>query len=162
MNKGGRIIFITTALALILCVSGLPALAQDKPEDTMPLVREKVKADKKLFVAEVMQLTESEAKAFWPVYDNYQKDLAKVYERTMLMIKDYANNHQSMTNEIAKRLTVELLATEADFHNLKEKYLPLFRGALSDIKVARYYQLENKIHAAIAYDAANNIPLIGK
>lgn len=145
---------------LLLSLSGLPALAQDKPEDTMPLVREAVKADKKLFVAQVMDFTESEAKAFWPIYDNYQKELAKIYDRTMVMIRDYASNHQSMTNEIAKRLTVELLATGMDHQKLKENYWPLFRGALSDIKVARYYQLENKIAAAINYDAATNIPLI--
>jgi hypothetical protein len=78
------------------------------------------------------------------------------------MIRDYASNHQSMTDEIAKRLTVELLAIGMDHQKLKENYWPLFRGALSDIKVARYYQLENKIAAAINYDAANNIPLIGK
>jgi hypothetical protein len=160
MKTGGKRLYISMLLALSLLLPGLPALAQNKPEDTMPLVRDAVKADKKLFVAQVMQLTESEAKAFWPIYDNYQKDLAKIYDRTMLMIRDYASNHQSMTNEIAKRLTVELLAIGMDHQKLKENYWPLFSGALSDIKVARYYQLENKISAAIAYDAANNIPLI--
>ena len=160
-TENGRSLTIIV-LALFLCLTGLSALAQDKPADTMPLVREKVMADKKLFVAEVMNLTESEAKAFWPVYDNYQKDLTKIYDRTMLMIRDFASNHQSMTDEIAKRLTVELLAIGMDHQKLKENYWPLFRGALSDIKVARYYQLENKIAAAINYDAANNIPLIGK
>lgn len=160
MKTESRKIVIMVLWALVLALSGLPALAQDKPEDTMPLVRDAVKADKKLFVAQAMQLTESEAKAFWPIYDNYQKELTKIYDRTMVMIRDYASNHQSMTNEIAKRLTVELLATGMDHQKLKENYWPLFRGALSDIKVARYYQLENKIAAAINYDAANNIPLI--
>jgi hypothetical protein len=112
-------IFIIIALALLLFLPCLPALAQDKPADNMPLIREKVKADKKLFVAEVMDLTESEAKAFWPIYDNYQKGLARIYDRTMLMIRDYASNHQSMSNEVAKRLTDLLLVIEADHHNLK-------------------------------------------
>ena len=57
-TENGRSLTIIV-LALFLCLTGLPALAQDKPEDTMPFIREKVKADKKLFVAEVMQLTES-------------------------------------------------------------------------------------------------------
>ena len=153
-------VFIITALALFLLLPGLPALAQDKPADNMQIVREKVKADKKLFVAEVMNLTESEAKAFWPIYDNYQKGLTQIYDRTMLVIRDYHDNYQSMSNEAAKRLTNELLAIEMDHHNLKESYLPLFSGALKDVKAARYYQLENKISAAINYDAASNIPLV--
>jgi hypothetical protein len=160
VKTDGRRSFMIILLMLLLALSGLPALAEDKPADNMPIVREKVKADKKLFVAEVMDLTESEARAFWPIYDNYQKGLEKIYDRTMMMIREYASKHKSMTNEVAKRLMTQLLAIEADNHNLKESYLPLFRDALKDIKALRYYQLENKIGAAISYDAANNIPLV--
>jgi hypothetical protein len=53
----------------------LPALGQDKPADNMQILREKIKADKKLLVASNMELTESEAKNFWPIYEDYQKDL---------------------------------------------------------------------------------------
>jgi len=155
----GRI-FIITVVAVILCASGLPALAQDKPADDMQLVSEKVKADKKLFVAEAMQLTEPEAKAFWPIYEKYQKELTKIYDHSLVLIGDYASNHQSMSNEVAKRLTTRLLAIGADHQRLKTTYLHLFRGALSEVKVARYYQLENKIAAAINYDLATKIPLI--
>ena len=56
----------------------------------MDLVREKVRADKKLLVGANMALTETEAKAFWPVYDAYQADLAKLNQRTVKMISDYA------------------------------------------------------------------------
>jgi len=155
----GRI-FIIMALALILCASGLPGLAQEKPADDMQLVSEKVKADKKLFVAQTMQLTDSEAKAFWPIYENYQKGLTKIHDHTLLLIRDYASNQQSMSDAVAKRLTIRLLAIGADHQKLKTSYLHLFRGALSDVKVARYYQLENKIAAAIDYELAKQIPFI--
>ena len=52
----------------------VPALSQDKPADNMQILLEKVKADKKLLVAANMELTESEAKGFWPVYEGYQKN----------------------------------------------------------------------------------------
>ncbi|MGZ6275097.1 MAG: hypothetical protein ACXWMI_03175, partial [Syntrophales bacterium] len=61
---------------MVLCVLFMfivPVCAQDKPADTNQLVREKLQADKKLFIAENMQLSEAEAKAFWPVYESYQK-----------------------------------------------------------------------------------------
>ena len=92
-------IYMITVLALVLSLSGLPALAQDKPADNMQIVRDKVKADRKLFVAEGMGLTESEAKAFWPIYDRYQNEMIKINGRTVTMIKDYAKNYQTMTNE---------------------------------------------------------------
>jgi hypothetical protein len=160
MKTERRGTLIIAALTLLLFLFGLPALAQDKPADNMQIVRDKVQADKKLFVAEAMDLTESEAKAFWPVYDNYQRDLFKLNDRAMMMIRNYAKNYQSMTNEMAKKLTDEFLAIQAEQQNLRVSHLPQFRKALSDIKVARYYQLENKVGAVVSYELATNIPLM--
>ena len=160
MKTGSRKIIIMIALALVLSLSGLPALAQDKPADNMQIVRDKVKADKKLLVAEYMGLTESEAKAFWSVYGNYEKDLSKLNDRTLAMIMDYAKNYQSMTNEAAKKLTDEFLAIQAEQQKLRVSYLPQFRKVLPDIKVARFYQIENKVGAVVNYELATNIPLV--
>ena len=93
MNVAKGSIYIITVLALVLSLSGLPALAQDKPADNMQIVRDKVKADRKLFVAEGMGLTDAEAKAFWPVYDRYQNDMMKLNGRTVTVIKEYAKNY---------------------------------------------------------------------
>ncbi len=58
------------AVGLALSLLSLPALAEDKPADNMEILRDKLKADKKLLVAANMGLTESEAKDFWPIYDD--------------------------------------------------------------------------------------------
>jgi len=158
-TKSGTIV-IMIALALVVSLSGLPALAQDKPADNMQIVRDKIKADKKLFVADVMNLTESEAKAFWPVYDSYQKDLGKIHDKSIALINEYGKNYQSMTNEVAKKMTDDFIAIQDEHQKLRVSYLPQFRKVLSDIKVARYYQIENKIGAVVDYELARNIPFV--
>ncbi|MGZ3635215.1 MAG: hypothetical protein ACXWMO_05460 [Syntrophales bacterium] len=148
---------------MVLCVLFLfivPVCAQDKPADTNQLVREKLQADKKLFIAENMQLSEAEAKAFWPVYESYQKDMDKIMERTKNLIDDYAKNYETMTDATAKKLTDELLAIENDRLKLRKAYLLKFRKVLSDKKVARFYQLENTSFAVMNYRAAEVIPLV--
>lgn len=145
---------------LVLAVFTVPLMAQEKAADDMQIVREKIRADKKLFVSENMGLTESEAKAFWPIYDSYQADLGKLWDRSIKVIEDYAKNYQSMTNEAAKKLVDEYVAIEGARQNLRTSYLPKLRKALPEKKVARYYQLENKIHAAISYELATKIPLV--
>ena len=148
---------------IVFCVLFLfivPVCAQDKPEDTNQLVREKIKIDKKLFVAENMQFSEAEAKAFWPVYGSYQKDLDKIMERTKTLIDDYAKNYQTMTDAVAKKLLNDMIAIENDRLKLRKDYLPKFRKVLSNKKVARYYQLENKIFAVVSYEVARVIPLV--
>jgi hypothetical protein len=69
MKENGKIAVAAVLVLGLMALGVVPALAQDKPADNMQVLREKVRADKKLFVAANMELSESEAKAFWPVYE---------------------------------------------------------------------------------------------
>src|SRR5262245_17232297 len=75
--------------------------AQDKPADNMQILRDKIRADKKLVVAANMDLSESEAKAFWPIYDQYQQDLQKLNQRMANLLQSYADDYRgkSLTDE---------------------------------------------------------------
>ena len=137
-------------------------IAQDKPADNMQILREKIKADKKLLVATNMELTEAEAKNFWPIYEDYQKDLQKINERLIQALHSYAADYKnkSMTNEKAKKLTDEYLSIEQAEVKLKSSSVPKLSKALPATKVARYLQIENKIRAVIKYDLAATVPLV--
>ena len=147
-------------LVAMLTVFIVSPMAQEKPADNMQLVREKIKTDKKLLIAQNMNLMESEAKVFWPVYENYQKDLAKLVDKTVKLVENYAANYQTMTEEAAKELINGYLAIEGERVTLMKSFLPKFRKVLPEKKVARYYQLENKINAVVKYELAKNIPLV--
>jgi len=158
MNTKSKVTLVLVGLVMVM-VSAFTAAAQDKPADNMQIVLEKVRADKKLLVAENMQLTEAEAKAFWPVYNQYQDELFLLRTRTAKLIKDYADAYQKITNDTAKKLLDEFIAIENLGPKLRQAYLPKFRKVLPETKVARYYQIENKINAALIYELAASIPL---
>ena len=152
--------------AMMLCLvalSAAPALAQEKTSDAnMQILLEKVKADKKVVVAANMELSEEEAKAFWPVYDAYQNDLQAINERIRKTILSYAEayNKKSLSDAQAKQLTNEVLAIDQDEITLRKTYAERFGRVIPGTKVARYLQIENKIRAAIRYDLAAGIPLV--
>ena len=73
------------ALLIVAALLAVPAFAQGQPADTMQILREKLKADKKLLVAANMELTEAEAKGFWPLYEEYQKELHKINDRLAMV-----------------------------------------------------------------------------
>jgi len=147
-------------LVAMLTVFTVSSMAQEKPADNMQLVREKIQTDKKLFIAENMKLMESEAKVFWPVYEDYQKELDKLVDKTVKLIENYATNYQTMTEEAAKELINGYLAIETERVTLMKSFLPKLRKVLPEKKVARYYQLENKINAVVKYGLARQIPLV--
>src|SRR5947199_7451496 len=105
---------IGAALAIMLFGSMPLSLAQDEPADNMQILRDKIKADKKLVVATNMELTESEAKDFWPIYDADQKDLRKFNQRIAKLLESYADDFRgkSLTDDKAKKLIDEALAIE--------------------------------------------------
>jgi hypothetical protein len=163
--KGKSRVTMVLAILGMLTAMVVPGRTQEKQADSMQVVNmqivlEKIRADKKLLVAENMQLTEAEAKAFWPVYDQYQDELFLLRSRTAKLIKDYADAYDKMNNDTAKRLLDEFVTIEALGPKLRQAYLPKFRKALPETKVVRYYQIENKIQAVLFYELAANIPLI--
>ena len=147
---------------LIMLAVVPPVPAQDKPADNMPILRDKIRADKKLVVAMNMELTESEAKSFWPIYEQYQKDLQKLNRRILNLLESYADDFRgkSFSDEKAKKLIDEALAIEVAEANLKSAYAPKLSKALPVRKVARYLQIENKIRAVVRYDIAAGVPLV--
>jgi len=167
----------TISLVLLALAMGVPALAQDSsnpnkaqvvtqstesatsPADNMGILRDKLKADKKLVVAEAMGMNEKEATAFWPVYELYQKDISALNDRTMTLLKDYVHNYGGMTDASAKGMVDSFLKIEKDRINLMQSYRPKFQKVLPEVKVARYYQIENKIRAVVNYELASEIPL---
>ena len=109
-----------------------------------------------------MQLTEAEAKAFWPVYDAYQADLQKTNQRMVDVIKNYADayNKGPVSDQTARKLLNDSLAVEEAELKLKRSYVPRLEKAIPGMKIARYLQIESKIRAIIRYELAAQIPLV--
>jgi len=149
--------------AVVMAVGlAAPVMAQSGGTTNMDILRQKVKADKKLVVAQNLNLTDAEGKAFWPVYDAYQKDLQQINERLAAAILAYADayNKGPVANDVAKKLLDESLAIDAAEVAMKTAVVPKVMAALPAMKGARYIQIENKIRAAVRYELAANIPLV--
>lgn len=153
--------FLRLFIIALATLTAIPAFAQEKSASDMEILRQKIKADKKLIVAANMDLTEAEAKGFWPIYDAYQADLDQITLRLGRLINRYAEAYQTkaLTDETAQSLLDEAIQIEQAEVSLKQAYVPKLGAVLPATKVARYIQIENKIRAAIKYDLAEHIPL---
>jgi len=148
----------TWLLALTFFLIPVSLLAQT--DDEMQIIRDAAKVNKKLIISDNMKLTEEEAKNFWPVYDEYQKALSTLYDRTGKAIKDFAENYNSLSDEEAKTILEESIAIQEDKLKLQRSLLPNFNKVLPAKKVTRYYQIENKLNAILRYELARGIPLV--
>ncbi len=149
-------------LGIVIAVLAIPAVAQSGSNLDMEILAEKMKADKKLLIAMNMNLTDGEAKNFWPVYDKYQKELLQLNQNIVEVIGEYAEayNKGPVSNDLSKKLIKEMLAVKAAEVKLMVSVVDKLEKVLPTTKVARYIQMENKIRALINYDLAAKIPLI--
>jgi hypothetical protein len=156
--KGALAVMVAT---LMLSFASLSS-AQDKPADNMEILRDKIRADKKWVVASNMELTDAEATNFWPIYDQYQKDLQKINQRMVNVLESYADDfrRKSLTDDKARKLIDEASAIDQAEAVLKSAYAPKLSKALPMVKVMRYLQIENKIRAIVKYDIASGVPLV--
>jgi hypothetical protein len=152
---------LVTALAITAGLAA-PAIAQTTSTGNMEILRQKMRADKKLLVAQNLKLTDAEGAAFWPVYDAYQKDIEQLNQRMTKVILAYADayNKGPVTNEAAKKLLDEALQIDEAETTLKSASAKKVLAVLPASKAARYVQIENKIRAAVRYELAAGIPLV--
>ena len=168
MRRNILMYLVIGGLIAPLMGAGAPGWAQskssggDKPANNLEIIHEKLKADKKLMVSKYMDLTESEAKTFWPVFEEYQKDLQKIHERLGSLLQSYAADYRgnSLTDEKAKKLLDEWLALEQDDTKQRKSYVSKLLKALPAKKAARYLQIENEYRILIRYDLAATVPLV--
>jgi hypothetical protein len=128
----------------------------------MQILLDKIKADKKLLVANNMNLTEAEAAKFWPLYDAYQQQLDRINQRLAGTILEYADAYGkgSISDGTAAKLLDDALAVEEAEVALRKSYTDNLTKVLPASKAARYLQIESKIRSLLRLDLARSIPLV--
>lgn len=148
-----------TLLTLTLALAAYIAYAQTA-DDYIELARDILKTEKKLAVAGEMNLTDAEITPFWELYNEYNNKLSLTQNQRIAIIKEFAANYESMSDDMANDLILKYMRYEQDLLKLKKSYYSRFKKILPAGKAARYFQLENKIQTLVDAELALEIPLI--
>lgn len=142
---------------MMLAIS-IMAAAQNKQD--IEKTRTDILANKKQIVKATLDLNKQEADVFWPLYEEYQNALRLVHDRSSRLIANYLMDYKTLTDDQAEVLIREVLNIEREQLNLKETYVKKFSAVLPPKKLARYFQLENKMQTVLDYDLAKKIPIV--
>jgi hypothetical protein len=154
-----------TLIALLICfvVSG-PLLAQNSltadAQRNINISRKMIDDKRNTQLAMQMSFSKEEKEKFWPMYREYRTAMAAVGDKRLAVIVEYADNVNNMTDARARKLLDRSFSVEKETIRTKEKYVRKFRRILSDIKVVRLMQLENRMDIAVDAKVAEGIPLM--
>jgi len=107
-----------------------------------------------------LKLTADQAAKFWPLYNQYSAELSKIGDQQTALIREYADQWGTMTDEQASRLAKPSLAMDERIAQLRLKYLPIFSQAVPGQVVATFFQLDRPFQAPLDIQLASQIPLV--
>jgi hypothetical protein len=148
-------------IALLLVAFASPLVAQNM-DDYVELLRSDIKTERKAIITEVMQFTEEESGIFWPIYREYELEMDKLTDRSLALIKEYAEHWEMMTDEVADDLYKRVFKLRKDETSTDEKYYKKFRKEISAISAVKFMQVNRQIDLLIDLQIAASLPLIEK
>ena len=155
----------------LFAISARPTLfAQEKPSESdtkeqnidayVNLLREDVQKQKVAIVSQLMDLSPEQAATFWPIYNEYAKELSALGDLRVKGIKEYAANYGSLSDEKATDLAKMRFEYEEKLLAIKKKYFEKFSKALTPKLAARFFQIENQLLDLIDLQIASSLPVV--
>jgi hypothetical protein len=174
MDKENSVIkknFLAISMAAIVALTGVSLgqtssqtpsnnSAQSSVDQNIDLLRQDIRSHKKQIIAANLQLTDQEAVKFWPIYDQYTAELVKINDAKYAVIKEYAINYDTLTDDKAVALTRQLLDVDQQVAQLRIKYVPLVSKVISGKKTALFFQMDRRLLMLIDLQLAEQIPMV--
>jgi hypothetical protein len=161
-----KVFFTFLVMILAFTVSQSSAFAQRETangvevEKDLNLLRRDIRAEKKKLIAANLPLTADEATKFWPVYDEYVAEMAKVNDDFYGVIKDYAANQKTLTDAQASTMIKRWADIQVSQARTRQKYIPLVEKTIAGKKAALFFQIDRRLYALMDMQVAGQIPLV--
>ncbi len=165
-KKDGNVKAIRYAIILAVSLTVYGAAAQDaaKPstgiDSDIALLRANLQAQKTDIITKTMSFDDAQGKAFWPLYREYSTKQQNIGDQRVSLIKDYADNYQTMDDARAQDFMNRLMKFEQARSKLAASYWPKFKKAIGAKQAAKFYQVENRLRLVTDLQIASSIPII--
>ena len=136
--------------------------AEGMSESDFELMRSDIRTKKGAMIADRMKFTDQEAAVFWPVYRQYEADLAAINDKKVAIMKDYMSRHQSLNDVQAKQLAEDVFEVDRRTVELRQKCFGTLEKTLPAKTIVRWLQLERRLQLLIDAQLAKDLPVIQK
>jgi len=154
-----QISFRTLAAAVLVSLAAAAAATAQTVPEKLEVTRQAVESQRRVLVSGALPLTDAEADAFWPLYDAYEKDRRPLDERANRLVADFLASSASLSDAQAKAMVEEALGIEEGRLRVRRAWLGRMAKAIPPRKLARFYQIDNKLDAVVRADVSRQIPL---
>lgn len=109
-----------------------------------------------------MPLKEREAKLFWPIYAEYEKELNELRSRQFSLIKEYIDNYDDLSEKKTSELLKNSLESQQGRVDLDKKYYELLTTEINPKTAVRFFQVNDQIELMLRLQIWSQLPLVKK
>jgi hypothetical protein len=153
-------LIITLFLISITSIFAQDINKQDFNSYYIELLRSDVKTQKKFLVSQTMKFSEEDASIFWPIYKEYEIELDKLGDKRIANIRDFANNYEKMTNQLADKIIDQAFNYQEERLKLKKNMYDKLKNKFNPTTAAKFIQLEHQIQLIVDLKINAELPLI--
>jgi hypothetical protein len=157
----------TIGLVSLFGPSLCPAQQADRMKDQakitdmeINMMRKDLRDQKKQIVAANLPLTGDDAAKFWPVYDQYTQEMARVNDQRYAIVKDYAANYNTLTDAQASSYVRRWLQVDEAATKLRQDWIPKFEQLIGAKKTAAFFQIDRRTGMMIELQLSSQLPLV--
>jgi len=154
------VILAVTATSISIAAQAVETDTGVQIEKDLALLRRDLRSEKKKLIAMNVPLTDVEATKFWPVYDAYAADMSKHYDQFYVIIKEYAANQKTLTDEHAIDMIKRWSAVQVQLAQTRQKYVPLVGKVITGKKAALFFQIDRRLYELMDLQVASEVPLV--
>jgi len=149
---------LAVALAAVAVALSNPVAAQQVRDETR-LTYEVLTSEWTNLIGGALKLTDEEAEAFWPLYEEYGKAKGELWNKRIDVIKIFLRSYNEMTPETARLLLDQRFSIDKQMLELEMEWAKRFDDVLPPNKVTRLFQAENKLETAMQMEIVKDVPL---
>jgi len=142
-----------------MLVAPLQHASAQSDQDLIEVARSALTADRKTVVVAAMELTDDEAKDFWPLYREYRTAMDKIADDRVKLVLDYAKVYPNVPEEQAKEMLNTYTSLEQRQVEKRNAYLKKFAKVLPAAKALRFAQVETRLDLLVHLNLAARIPI---
>jgi len=153
--------------SLLLCgcaTSPKAGLSEDEKRAQLEALRSDFNTYKTRTFNQFLKLTAVEADKFWPLYRNYETELASVGDRKLALVREFLARHRAGTldENNSREMADRWLVNVQERLDLWKKYHKLICDALSPVRAAQFLQVENQMAIFVDLNIASEMPMVGQ
>ena len=145
---------------LMLVAAGAQAQTDAELDAFIEMLRSDVRTEKIELIREYMDFTDEEAAAFWPIYTKYEREIRKINDKRLGLIRVYGEHYFDLKDDDARELMKSALELQIKRAHVRKDYFRKFEHALPTKTAVKFMQLEHQISVLVDLQISSELPFI--